>query len=202
MKLTLNEDAATLWEAGHYYTSKGPTEWSAIGWKIMQEIKKNRGDSSMLFIDDIHPIETLHPDEQTAPLIDFNPDPTFIVLESAMKRLALDVLQELKGLSKRKKAKQSKKSGSWFLSTFPLTDPEGRPLCVLLDAALSVYKNQLGFEQTVNLLPSHYYGQQANLKKILSRILPEFNLQTLFFNLESGLIQSETVTVPFKNPNL
>lgn len=175
-----------IWEGGHYYVSKGPTHWSVKGWNLMQKMMAAH-DHSLLFIDDIHGVEQLSAEEQIAEVLPFSPSPNHSVLESAMVQTALDVLTELKGLPKKKAARQSP-MGSWFVSGFPITKADGAPLCVLLDAALTVTKRNLGYTAGVNILPFHYAPQQAQVNRVLQKILPEFQLQSLYFDAQGQIV--------------
>ena len=188
-----------IWEGGHYYASKGPTQWSVKGWKLMQQLMAAH-DHSLLFIDDIHGVELLSPEEQSAEVLPFSPNPNHQVLESAMMQTALDVLTELKGLSKKKAARQSP-SGSWFVSGFPLTKPDGTPLCGLLDAALAVTKSNLGYTSGVNVLPFYYASQQVQVGHVLKKVLPEFALQSLYFDAQGQLLSPLEVTAAFSSLN-
>lgn len=177
----MNEER-TLFEAGHYYEVKGPTVWSRLGVELTHSIKSD-SDATMLFIDDVHPITNVSPHEIHHPVVtlDFNPD--HIIYESEMFPMAQDLLLELQKLSNKKRAVKSNTTGQYFISGFPITHPDGRPLCVLLDAALSRKKYQMGFKNIVNVLPFYYGGQQQNLNKILQKIMPEdFSISTIFFD--------------------
>ncbi|MCD4705271.1 hypothetical protein K8R66_04315 [bacterium] len=168
-------------EAGHYYSNKGPTINSILGWKILEQIMEE-GDKSMLFIDDLHLSKDLHPEEEKLEVVaNFDPEYDYLVLESATREKAIEILRELTLLSSRKRAKK-KKGGKWFVSGFPVTDEEEEPLCVLLDAGLTMMKKELGYSEGINILPSYYRGQQLKLMKIVRKAIPEFNLRVFLFD--------------------
>ena len=181
----MKENKRRILEAGHYYKSKGPTVNSVMGWKILQQIRHD-GDRTMLFIDDIHSIGDLHQNERNLEVVyNFKPQADYEIMESAVNELALEVLDKLKNLTRRKKAKQRNGSNQWFCSGFPVTNGRGNPLCILLDAGLTVKKQQLGFNNGVNILPCYYEEQQSRLLKIVKKGLPDFNLQVILFDESS-----------------
>lgn len=169
-------------EAGHYYSSKGPTEWSKAGWRIMQGVLED-GDKTMLFVDDIHPLECLHCSEFCLSTVDFSPNPDFLVLESALSDQAQLALSKLQKLGCKKRARKGA-GGKWCCSGFPLTDEAGNPNCVLLDAGLTLHKQSLGFLEGVNILPHFYEEEQRRLMRLLGKILPNFFLRVVLFDLE------------------
>jgi hypothetical protein len=48
-----------LIEVGHFYECKGPNQWSAVGWKMAEEVKEEN-DKRFLFIDDVHKLSDVH----------------------------------------------------------------------------------------------------------------------------------------------
>lgn len=170
-------------EAGHYYSTKGPTIWSAIGWEIMLSMLTDN-DKSMLFIDDIHSLEDVSPEEVALLQIEFNPKPNFTVLESTVVAKAWDVLDLLKALPKKKRARVN--SGRWYCSGFPLVTKSGMPNCVLLDAGLTLLKNELGFLEGVNILPKFYEEQQRKLLRVVAKALPDFHLWVVLYDLDGN----------------
>jgi hypothetical protein len=167
-------------EAGHYYSAKGPTLWSLVGWRIMSSICSDR-DKSMLFIDDIHSLEDVSPEEAVLLQVEFNPKPDFTVLESAVTAKAWEALDILKVLPSRRRARIN--AGRWYCSGFPLTTSSGTPNCVLLDAGLTIFKRELGFQEGVNILPKFYEEQQGKLLRLVAKTLPDFHLQVVLFDL-------------------
>lgn len=177
-------ESRVLIESGHYYQVKGPTEWSKIGVEIAEELKSQHNAASMLFIDDYHGIENVSEHEINHPVIDLNFTPDYTVYESDMVKPALVLLEVLKELPKKRRARQDK-NGAFFLSGFPITDRAGNPLCVLLDAALTQHKYELGFQRSINVLPSYYGGLQANLSKIINKLtFSEFKHETVLFDYD------------------
>ncbi|MDO8581506.1 MAG: hypothetical protein Q7S16_01400 [bacterium] len=171
-------------EAGHYYVAKGPTLWSLVGWELMQRMK-TPDDKSMLFMDDIHSMDDVSPEEALLPTMEFFPNPDFTIMESAVKEKALEALEMLKALSKKKRAMLH--SGVWYCSGFPLTTPSGKPICVLLDLALTLLKKELGAEECINILPKFYEEEQRKLLRLVPKVLPNFRLQVVLYDLEGNL---------------
>ena len=167
-------------EAGHYYSVKGPTKSSKIGWEVMKSIS-SEDDKSMLFIDDFHDWEGVPQKEKELPVVDFNPEFDYVVKESKIVSQAWEVLNILTSLSKKKRAKQDR-SGRWFCSGFPITMESGQPNCVLLDAGLTLFKRELGFKAGVNILPEFYKDQQEKLFCLVKKALPDFHLQLVLYN--------------------
>lgn len=171
-------------EAGHYYRAKGPTEYSALGWKILEKLK-TEDDKSLLFLDDVHPLSDVPKEEQDLPTIPFAPQPDFTVMESEMDQRGIGFLDILRALSKTKRAKLHNGSGIWHCSGQPLTDPQGRPLCLLLDGGLTLHKRSLGFNEAVNILPNFtaYAEEQRFLLRLIAKAMPEFKLTVILFDL-------------------
>ena len=165
-------------EAGHY-SAKGPTIWSVIGWEIMLEVRCEN-DKSLLFIDDVHPLENVSADERSLPTVKFDPRHDFLVLESDVISKALQVLSILQTLPKKRAARMN--SGRWFCSGSSLVTEAGLPSCVLLDAGLTLLKNQLGFWEGVNILPYFYEDEQRKLLRLIAKALPEFRLQVILYD--------------------
>lgn len=176
-------DAPRIIEGGHYYQSKGPTIWSSIGWEIAHN-RIRPGDKTLLFIDDVHPLVQVSEHELNHPAItDFHPCADFTVLESAVHESAMLVLKRLRGLTRRHRARQHR-NGTWFFKEFPLTDLYGQPLCVLLDAGLTLQKRSLGFRNGINVLPWFYSAEQTNLLRIARRAISDFQLEVVLYDLE------------------
>jgi len=168
-------------DAGHYYLAKGPTIWSVIGWQIGKQIART-DDASLLFIDDVHSLEMMHPEEKEAGLVyDYDPQYDLLIYETSVFPEAMLVLENLKCLSKKKKAKM-RRNGQWYCSGFPLTKSNGDPLCGLLDAGLSLSKFNLGYQTGVNVLPYFYEPQQVQVLRLVKKAIPEFVLQVILFN--------------------
>lgn len=167
-------------EAGHYYKSKGATQMSIIGWDILKKIKQPN-DKTSLLIDDVHALADLHHNERNLSVTkNFNHDADYILMESEMKTTALDILEILKNLPKRKKATLN--NGKWFCSGFPITDNQGNPLCVLLDTGLTLTKKRMGFNKGVNILPFYYEEEQRRLLRLIKKTIPDFKLSIILFN--------------------
>ena len=173
-------------EAGHFYKAKGPTKWSKIGWKILSQIKEKE-DKTLLFIDDVHPIDCVHETEKHLPNIPFPTDPNcdFTVMESSVEETALQALEMLKQLSKKKKARlNGNGTKRWYCSGTALTHPDGYPTCTLLDLGLTLHKSALGFKEVINILPLFYKEQQTVLLRLIKKCLPsDFNFKVVLFNL-------------------
>ena len=172
-----------LLEAGHYYATKGPTVFSKRGWEILENVSL-ADNKSLLFIDDVHTsMEDVNKEERDLPIIDFAPLADFTVLESAMREWAFQFLDMLKVLPKRSRAKQSKKNGVWFYADIPLTNKYGEPLCVLLDAGLTLFKQRVsGFNEAINILPFFYEKEQQNLLRLTAKAMPDFRLKVILFD--------------------
>jgi hypothetical protein len=95
----------------------------------------------------------------------------------------LHFLSSPENFSKDKRARQSGKDNRWYISGFPITKPNGKPACVLLDAALTKHKYELGYRKVINYLP-HYYGpEQKNLGRLLNKIMPQdFHCEVVLFD--------------------
>jgi len=171
-------------EAGHYYSAKGPTIWSIVGWEIMLGMRTN-DDKSMLFIDDIHSLHDLSPMEAILLKVEFHPRPDFEVLESEVAVKAWEFLDILKVLPRKKRARNN--STRWYCSGFPLTTNSGTPNCVLLDAGLTLLKRELGFREGVNILPKFYEEQQRKLLRLVTKALPDFRLRVVLYDLEGNI---------------
>ena len=168
-------------ESGHYYRAKGPTSWSVLGWEILSKLKQP-GDFSLLFIDDVHKAHDVHHEERELPVVEFSPNADIEVLESRTHDEALEILQRLLALSNGKRPKLGK-DDRWYCSGFPLTNARGEPLCVLLDAGLTLLKSKIpGVESAVNILPCYYESQQRNLMRLVTKALPGFSLETVLYD--------------------
>lgn len=175
----IKDPATTLWEAGHYYKVKGATQWSQLGWQVMEKLRQDI-DRTMLFIDDIHGIENLSEKERNDVPVTTNFTADYIILESNVRKEAFEVLHRLQQLSGKKGVKENK--GKYFCSGIPLTDTDGNPLCSLLDAGLTLVKYRLGVAKAINVLPYYYENQQRNLHKLVQKGIPEVDLKTILFN--------------------
>ncbi len=170
-----------IWEAGHYYGAKGPTVWTLQGWNILANLAQPN-EPRMLFVDDVHPLDQLHPLEREAPIVPFDPrpEPTHRLTESAMRTNALLALDRLQQMPRRRRARKS--GGRWSCAGFPLTTTAGDPLCLLFDLGLTYHKHELGFVRGVNILPSFYEQQQRRLQSLTRRLLPDFQLDVVLFD--------------------
>lgn len=167
-------------EAGHYYVAKGPTLWSYQGWRILEELRQ-KGDRTLLFVDDIHPLERVPPIERHESHVNgFAPPADHLFYESAMHDEALEVLERLKELPKKNRARCQ--NGVWFCSGFPITHQDGKPLCVLLDAGLSLKKLGMGYSEAVNILPHYYEGEQRKLLRLVRKAIPALTQRVILFD--------------------
>lgn len=175
-------EAPILFEAGHYYQSKGPTQWSHTGLALAKELAQPK-DSLMLFVDDVHPIENVWPHEVSLPVINLDHSHfNHVVYESAMTNHTKEVLDILLGLSRKHRAKTH--NGQYFCSGFPLTDKDGKPLCVLLDLTLTVQKlRDYGVSRIVNILPIWYEEEQSHLDRLLHKVVETpYQFDVLLYN--------------------
>lgn len=178
----------TIWEGGHFYASKGPTVWSVVGWNLLEGLK-TLPDHTMVMVDDVHPIELLHPAERDIPIVaDFNPRACITVLESAMTEPGREVLSFLTTLPRRRRARYVQHR--WCCSGRPLTVPNGdkainsaTPLCLLYDLGLILLKSQMGFQRAVNVLPEFYEPEQRSLIRIARKVVPEFRIEAVLYGL-------------------
>lgn len=172
-----------LLEAGHYYLAKGPTEYSQVGWKILRALCLTN-DRSLLFLDDIHEKSDVHAEEIDLPIVTgFTPIADHTVYESEVASEAFEVLEILCGLPKAKRARRNGED-RWFCSGFPITNPLGNPLCVLLDAGLTLRKMRLGFLEHVNILPYFYEEQQRHVLKLIAKALPTCSTRVVLYRLD------------------
>jgi hypothetical protein len=171
-----------LWEAAHYYVAKGPTIWSQTGWSVMSSLA-HESDSRMLFLDDVHPTTNVHPHERSLERIVFEPqpEPTHIALESKMLACAHEVLEVLKRLPRRQRAR--KIGGVWHCSGFPLQGRDGRPLCLFFDLGLTWHKRKLGFKRAVNVVPEFYAEEQRRLVRLVSKAMPDFEFSVILHDI-------------------
>jgi len=174
-------EEARILEAGHYYQAKGPTLWSVVGWRILEQLRQ-LDDKTMLFIDDFHELKDLDETERDALVVDFAPNPDYIAYEASLVPDAERVFQMLMELPPRRRPKQ-KEDGSWKLNgTIKLKYPSGKFTCVMLDAGLCLKKSEIAGE-AVNIVPYYYESEQKNLLAILRKAMPDFSLQVVLFEL-------------------
>jgi hypothetical protein len=175
-------DVSRIIEAGHYYQSKGPTEWSQVGWSVMQNVRAEE-DKTMIFVDDFHTLKDVSQLETDLPVVDFHPHADYTVMESAMVEYARDALGILQNLPKRRRARTNRLS-RWYCSGFAITDNRERPLCLLLDLGLSLYKwRMLGFCEGINIVPCFYEEEQRRLCRLMAKAVPSFSLEVLLYDL-------------------
>lgn len=177
-----------LIEAGHYYTAKGPTQWSEIGARIAQE-RKLVSDKTMLFIDDMHDLSQVREQERLEPVVSIDHYLfDYTIYESEMIHPAKKLVEYLLQLPKSKRAKQNE-DGRCFCSGFPITKTGGEPLCVLLDVALTKRKYEMGFQKIVNILPYYYEEEQQHTAQILRKVINDENFEftTLFFEKNGAI---------------
>ncbi len=178
-------------EAGHYYSAHGPTDLSLLGVKIAKQVTTTE-DVLCLFIDDHH--KNPPQNELSVPVADLDHKFFSLILhESNMLTPAYQLLEHLCSLPKKKRAEKSK-NGQYFCSGFAITTVDGVPLCVLLDAALTQIKHQMGFDEIINILPYHYEEEQKNLFRLLAKILPDgVKVTSLLFNEKGDIVQTLTL---------
>lgn len=170
-------------ESGHYYLVKGPTLWARRGWEILEKIKRPE-DKTMLMVDDLHHnLEDVAKKERDLPIEDFFPEPDFTVMESSLRPEAERILSWLMLLPRGQRVNQDKQE-KFFLSGIPLTNGAGQPLCILLDAGLTLKKHTLGFKECVNILPFFYQEEQSNLLRIVKKTIPGLSLEVILYDLD------------------
>lgn len=176
-------NAPYLIEAGHYYSSWGPTIMTELGLQIATQIPPVFGDlpQIMQFVDDIHESKVLGEKEREyqpiqEPMYPIEPDITF--LESTAANYApyiLDaVLRETMNPDGKpalsKKLRATANGSGIHMSDFHLTNSEGTPSCVLLDAGLTFWKAvHNGAKGCINVLPHWYEGEQQQLHELTTR---------------------------------
>ncbi len=175
---SLNRTNGTIWEAGHYYLSKGPTAWTEAGWGVMSSLA-HENDARLLFLDDVHPISDVSPFERSLHRVAFNPDPlpTHVVAESQMQCFSAHILDILISLPKQKRARKAR--GGWICSGFHLVTGDGRPTCLMLDLGLTWYKREQGYNRAVNIVPEFYEEEQRKLLRLAGKAIPDFDLRVI-----------------------
>ncbi|MEX0917760.1 MAG: hypothetical protein WDZ93_01235 [Candidatus Paceibacterota bacterium] len=175
---SLDQTNGVIWEAGHYYLSKGPTAWTEAGWNVMNTLAQN-GDARLLFLDDVHPLCDVSLHERSLCNIAFVPDPlpTYVVAESQMQDYSAPVLDALTALPKRKRARRVR--SGWLCSGHQLITADGRPTCLMLDLGLTWYKRSLGYMSAVNIVPEFYEEQQRKLLRLAEKAMPDFDLRVV-----------------------
>lgn len=175
------EKAARILESGHYYDSKGPTAWAAVGWGLLS-MQMQSGDTSVLLVDDFHSIAEVNPDEVDLDVVEFSPDAHITVMESELLDHAIRALELLKELPSRSRARLSNGSGAYFCSGAPLTKPDSSPTCLLYDLGFNLWKSERGLA-IVNILPVFYADEQQVLIRLTSKILPEVPISVILYDL-------------------
>ncbi len=168
-------------EAGHYYLAHGPTRWSKMGVTILSHMQQP-GDVTLLFVDDIHTADEVPPSEKNEPVIPhlaYQPD--FILYESAFRQASYNIIDNLKRLPKRIRARQNKQSGRWFCGNVPLTTSSGDPTCTLYDVALTLWKSEQA-KTVINILPEHYRSQQLQVISVLKKLGVPIIMEIRLFN--------------------
>ena len=175
----------TIFEAGHYYAAKGPTQWSEMGWNILSTYTE-QGDGRLLFIDDVHASDQLPSYERDLENIAFNPhpEPTHTILESEVLEDAEEALKVLKILPRRKRARKTGRGKVLRCSGFPLKNSKNEPTCLFLDIGLTWRKYKFGFTHAVNILPAFYESEQQHLYRIMRKALPQLTLDVILFDLD------------------
>jgi len=176
-------------ESGHYYQAKGVTKLSEIGWSVLENLKSSR-DETVLYVDDVHGVEDVGEEERNLPVIPFIADADNTILESAMVPYALTILEKLKNLSRKKRARVGN-DGRWFCSGFSVTNKSGFPNCVLLDAGLTLWKSKQGFKEGINILPWFYESEQRDLLRLIAKAIPDFSLTVILYDLNGKFWEME-----------
>lgn len=183
---------AILWEGGHLYQSKGPTMWSVVGWDILTSLR-GPDDHTVIMVDDVHGIELLDPRERSLDPVRFKPDPEpcFVVKESDMAIPGHRVLELLKQLPRRRRARQTMHPRRWCCSGFALTTPNGggpgEPLCLLYDLGLTWHKyHRFGFCRMVNILPEFYLTEQKALIRIARKVMADVDIRAVLYDLDGN----------------
>lgn len=174
----LDQTNRIIWEAGHYYLSKGPTVWTEAGWNLMKALA-HEDDARLLFLDDVHPLSDVSSCERSLRTIAFDPEPlpTHVVAESQMQVYSEPILETLAALPKRKRARRVR--SGWLCSGHQLMTGDGRPTCLLLDLGLTWYKRSLGYRTAVNIVPEFYEEQQRKLLRLVEKAMPDFDLRVI-----------------------
>jgi hypothetical protein len=191
----------------HFYSKIWFTTDAKKWWQITEELcNLEPSAQSMLFIDDVHEknfvenptvipvhinleyliwvvskkckqlIPEINETSATLGKTPFSLSPNYIVLESEMKEYTDEIIRILSNLPWKKRAKF--KEWVWnFCSNIKLTDGEGEPTCVWFDVWLTLLKQRMWFSSGVNVLPSQYKEQQEKVRKIIEKIIPEFDLK-------------------------
>ncbi len=155
--------------------------WSIVGWEILENLKR-LDDKTMVLVDDLHTISDMSAEERDLPSVEFALHSDYLIMESAVHAEAINVLSNLQKLPKKKRARLGH-DGKWFVSGFLLTDEKEKPLCVLLDAGLTLRKRDLGFQEGINILPYFYEKEQVRLLRIIAKAIPDFHLRTILYKL-------------------
>lgn len=190
-------------EAGHYYQASGPTELSKIGWQIAGQMLGGANTKSMLFIDDVHGLDKAYPQEGAAIALNdwvYDPAPDFTVMESAVTGHAEQILKALTSETLAKKKRAEFRNSRWYFQGKPVTTNGGYPLCVLLDAGLTLMKHQLGASSCTNILPAFYADEQIDLGRIVERSFPILGINHL--NLQATLFKNAAELTSLQLANL
>lgn len=165
-----------LYDIGHVYESVGPTRESQISVNI-GKLMLQEGDKTLQFLDDIHIVSTYENTNHIISDLDFKPD--FIYKESATAHKSDEILKHILShksdlfdilIAHEDNITLSKDKMKVKLTT------NGRPSCVLMDAALTVIKHEVfGFHNLVNILHKNYKHQQEKLH-VLIDVLKELDL--------------------------
>ncbi len=168
-------------EAGHYYLAHGPTRWSKMGVTILSHMQQPE-DVTLLFVDDIHTKDEIPAPEKSEPIIpDFVYKPNFVLYESRFRSDSYTIIDNLKRLPKKRRARQNKQSGRWFCGNVPLTTSSGDPTCTLYDVALTLWKSEQA-KTVINILPEHYRSQQLQVISVLKKLGVPIIMEIQLFN--------------------
>jgi len=178
-----------LIEAGHYYSCDGPSNVSMKGWEIGKELALNNGALLALFVDDYHSEQGFLEEDEIFlggnAVQAIQSEATHIFHESDIAKKAP---AEIIGLLEDSKVKLKKgivsadgvRLGAYSEGGF------NSPTCTFLDYLLLCEKTKLAGNQTV-VLPSAYEKQQANLSKVIAKlVIPTLSSYKSFFYNASG----------------
>jgi hypothetical protein len=149
---------------------------------------RGEDDHTMVLVDDVHSINQMNATEAEMEVVrGYSPDPCMTVMESAMAKPGFAVLEELKVLPKRQRARHPANQHGWFCSGFQLTTPNRTkpetPTCLLYDLGLTRFKYELGFRRVVNVLPEFYEGEQRALIRLSNKVMPDMRVEATLFDL-------------------
>lgn len=180
-------------EAAHIYADKEPgceQEASALlAAEVLSALDKSH--HKMLLIDDIHIANSTLDvafykswlEQQGYPIDE-------VVMESTLIPDAHQLLNTIKATVPPKKLSTPKREawesigsiGLWTQAgKAKLTETNGAPSCVLLDAAFYLKKAQQG-QASVTILPNSYQEQQLQTLSVLKKVNPDISVINIFYD--------------------